>query len=163
MVSTKKNKIESPENYTDIGKQAYNKSLKTNTDRVEVRELNNEKNKNYMATVIDTALKSKNKYDDNYYVVVLTKRERLISRAIRNLFFTTQACPTPSYEQAVYMFNPDDEVLDFLWIVPSKEMCNKMYQQRYFIELQSDPLLPFVIDFVEGKLLEKAKFLNNEY
>jgi len=155
-------KIEDPSSYTDIGKQALERNLKTNNDTVQVRELSKEMNKDYMDTLIDTALKDKSKYEGNYYVVVLTKRERLIKRTIRNLFFTRQSCPSPSYEQTVYKFNPKDEILEFLWVVPSKSICEKMIQQRYFIELQSDPLLPYVVDFYTGELMYKAMELNKE-
>jgi len=155
-------KVEHPSSYTDIGKQALEKASKINTDRVEVRELSKEINKDYMTTLMEIAQKDKHKYEGSYYVVVLTKRERLVQRVIRNLFFTKQACPTPSYEQAVYMFNPETDTLEFLWIVPSRNICNIMYQQRHFVELQSDPLLPYVVDFIEGKLLLTAKRLNKE-
>jgi len=162
MVSTKKNKIESPENYTDIGKQAYNNALKTNNDKVEIREFSNELLKDYFPNLIEAVKRGKGKYEGNYYVVVLTKRERLIAKTLRNFFFTTQACPTPGYEQAVYEFDPKDETLDFLWIIPSKDMCADLYKKRYLLEFKSDPLLPFVIDFMEGNLLTRAMLLNNE-
>ncbi|HUV84175.1 MAG TPA: hypothetical protein VMV86_00615 [Methanosarcinales archaeon] len=155
-------KVEDPSSYTDIGKQAIEKASKINNDTVEVRELSKEMNKDYMTTLIDTALKDKSKYEGNYYVVILTKRERLIKRVLRNLFFTRQSCPTPSYEQTVYKFDPKEESLEFLWIVPSKGICKIMYKQRHAIEIQSDALLPYVIDFYEGKLMRKAMELNKE-
>jgi len=158
----KEKKIEDPKYYTDIGKQLIARSAKITNETVEVRELSKEMNKDYMSLLIQTSLSGKDKYVGNYYVVVLTKRERLISTALRNFFFTRQTCPTPSYEQAVYVFNPKEEWLDFLWMIPSKYLCDKMYNQRHFIELRADPLLPFVVDFIEGNLLAKAMELNNE-
>ena len=159
-MTKKAKKIEAPSSYTDIGKQYIEKASKINTDTVEVHELSKEMNKDYMSTLIDTALKAKQKYDGTYYVVVLTKREKLIQTAIRNFFVARKSCPTPSYEQTVYRFNPKDESLEFLWIVPSKDIAKGMYSQRYNLELCGDSLLPFVVDFFEGRLYNKAIKLN---
>jgi len=43
-------------------------------------------NKGYMDTLKDTALKGKKNYTGTFYVVVLTKRERLIEKTLRNIF-----------------------------------------------------------------------------
>jgi len=158
----KKKKIESPSEYNDIGKQYIEQASKINTDTVQVRELSNEMNKSYMDTLIDTAIEGKKKYTGIFYVVVLTKRERLIAKTMRNYFIARQSCPTPSYEQAVYKFDSSDENLQFLWIVPSKEICRSMYASRYNLEMQNDPLLPFVVDYLEGRLYDKAIELNNK-
>jgi len=156
-------KIEDPSNYTDIGKQAYDKASKHTSETVEVRELSKEMNKDYMSTLIDTALKGKKKHEGSFYVVVLTKTERLISKTLRNLFFTRQSCPTPNCDQTVYSFDPKTEDLRFLWVVPSKYLCNKIYAQKYSIGSGRNALLPFVVDYMEGALLGRAMFLNKEF
>jgi len=155
-------KIEDPSNYTDIGRQAFEKASKHTDETVEVRELSKEMNKDYMTTLVDTALKGKEKHTGNYFVVVLTKVERLISKTLRNYFFTRQSCPTPNCDQTVYMFNPVTEDLTFLWVIPSKRLCKKIYLQKYSIGLHKNELLPFVVDYMEGKLLSRARELNNE-
>lgn len=161
-MEARKKKLEAPSEYTDIGRQYLKEASKTNTDTVEIRELSDEMNKGYMDTLIDTALKGKSKYSGTFYVVVLTKRERLIKKTLRNYFYARKSCPTPSYEQAVYAFNSGDESLKFLWMVPSKKMCGDMYNQRYNIEMVNDPLLPFVVDYVTGRLHVRAIDLNDE-
>ena len=158
-----KKKIEAPSEYNDIGKQCLKASEKINNDTVEVRELSKEMNKGYMDTLKDTAIDGKKKYTDTFYVVVLTKRERLISKVLRNFFYARQSCPTPSYEQAVYKFNSKDEVLTFLWMIPSKQLCKDMFKQRHDLNMVNDPLLPFVIDYVTGRLYVKAIELNEEH
>ena len=162
-MEVKKKKIEAPSEYTDIGKQYLKESEKINTDTVEVRELSKEMNKGYMDTLKDTALKGKKNYTGTFYVVVLTKRERLIEKTLRNYFYARQTCPTPSYEQAVYKFNSKDESLTFLWMVPSKKLCEDMLIQRHDLNMVNDPLLPFVIDYVTGRLYVKAVSLNDEH
>ena len=37
-----------------------------------------------------------------FYIVVLTKRERLLNNVIRNYFLARLSCPTPDYDQTVY-------------------------------------------------------------
>lgn len=161
-MAVKAKKIEDPKFYTDIGKQFIEKSSKQTNERVEVRELSKEMNKDYMSTLVSTALKDKDKYEGCYYVVVITKVERLITTCIRNLFFTRQSCPTPNCDQTVYKFDPSVEHIELLWVVPSKKLCKRMYKQRFNLSMQRDPLLPFVKFYVEGGLLAKAMELNNE-
>jgi len=145
---------------TNIGEQAFEKQSKYMPEKVQVRELSERMNKNYMDTLKDTAIKGKDKYSGTFFVVVLTKKEKLIQKTIRNYFYARQSCPAPSYDQAVYSFDSASEDLRFLWMIPSKDLCNGMYAQRYNLELINDPLLPFVVGFVEGRLLDKAIGLN---
>ena len=159
-MNVKKPKKTGLENYTDIGAQLAEKETKIDHSRVTIRELSNEMNKDYMSTLIDTALEGKKKYTGTFYVVVLTKRERLIAMSLRNYFIARKSCPTPNYEQAVYRFNAKDEALDFIWMVPSKDLWDSMYLHRLDLELQSDSLLPHVVDYVEGKLFDKTIKLN---
>jgi len=147
---------------TDIGKQAYDKASKVSNETVEIRDLSDNMHKGYMDTLKDTAIKGKKKYTNTFYVVVLTKREKLIAKTMRNYFYARQSCPTPGYEQAVYKFNSKDESLSFLWMVPTKEMCNQMYEQRFCMDLINDPLLPYVVEFIEGGLYRQALTLNGE-
>jgi len=148
---------------TDIGKQINEKAAKIDETKVQVRELSHEMNKDYMSMLIDTALDGKKKFYGDFFVVVLTKRERLIQRSLRNYFIARKSCPTPNYEQAVYAFSSKDEALTFVWMVPSKDLCNAMYAQRHFMELHKDTLLPYVVDYVEGRLFDKAIRLNMEH
>lgn len=151
----------SPENYTPIGK-LYLEEAQKDHGTVELRELQQEFNKDYMDNLIEAALKGKLRHSDakRYFVVVLMKRERLMKKVLRNYFTTRVTCPTPAYDQTVYTFNPKTEDLQFLWVIPDKDSCERIYSQKYSINQTYGTLMPHVIDFMEGKLHYKEQEFN---
>jgi len=154
--------IDYKKNLTPIGKlyaEAQNKKHET----VELRELQREFNKDYMDNLIQAALKGKSHHPnvDRYFVVVLMKRERLMTKVLRNYFTTRITCPTPAHDQTVYMFNAKTEELTFLWVIPSKEICEKIYSYKYALNHPYAQLMPQVVDFMEGRLHLKEQEFNN--
>ncbi len=98
----------------------------------------------------------------DFYVVVTTKKERLMPNVIRNYFFSRYSCPTPEYDQIVYKFHRKDEQIEFLWVVPCKETCEIMRLDPLNVPTQEKELLDFVLSFEDGTLLKLSKKLNNE-
>ena len=98
----------------------------------------------------------------DFYVVVSTKKERLLPNVLRNYFFTRFSCPTPEYDQTVYRYHRADDALEFLWVVPSKDTCHHFYNNPLQIEGDERELLEYVLSFMDGTLLYKAKKLNGE-
>lgn len=101
-------------------------------------------------------------YAGDFYVVVVTKRERLMQNVLRNYFFTRISCPTPEWDQTVYKYHRKDERLEFLWVVPSKHACADLIANKLDIDLSLSQLLKFVLDFEDGTLDNLARTLNNE-
>ena len=151
-------------NYTPIG-ELYLKAHEKNQETVELRELQREFNKDYMDNLIEAALSGKKRHPDaeKYFVVVLMKRERLMKKVLRNYFTTRVTCPTPAHDQTVYIFNPKTEDLQFLWVIPAKEICERIYSQKYSLNHTYDKLMPYVVDFMEGKLHRKEQELNKNF
>lgn len=116
----------------------------------------------YEKNIYQAIESGKKQFPDDFYVVVLMKRERLMSNVIRNYYFTRQSCPTPQHEQAVYRFKAKEHDLEFLWVVPSLEACVTMYNEAKFAHPDERQLLQFVLDFRDGTLLRKALELNGE-
>lgn len=114
--------------------------------------------KNIFACIED----AKKQYPKDFYVVVLTKKERLMQNVIRNYFMARLTCPTPDYDQVVYRYNFLDESIDFLWVVPSKDTCELL--RAHFLEVppQEKELLNFILSFYDGSLLKQCKKLNGE-
>lgn len=102
----------------------------------------------------------KKKYYDDFYLVVITKKERLMPNVMRNYFFSRSTCPTPDYDQTVYRYTKSDDGLEFLWVVPSKQAC--LYMLNNPLEVQEKELLGFVLDYSDGTLMKKALTLNKE-
>jgi len=101
-------------------------------------------------------------YPKDFYIVVLTKKERLMQNVIRNYFMARLTCPTPDFDQVVYRYNFLDESIDFLWVVPSKDTCELLRAHCLEVVPQEKELLNFVLSFYDGSLLTQCKKLNGE-
>lgn len=97
-----------------------------------------------------------------FYVVVLTKQEKLMRNVMRNYFLARQSCPTPNYDQAVYKVNKDNFTVDLLWVLPSKETAVYLSENALTIDKEEFDLLEYVLKDKDGSLLKLAKKLNGE-
>lgn len=104
----------------------------------------------------------KNKIMDDFYVVVITKKERLLENVLRNYFLARQSCPTPDYDQAVYFYDYKKEDLSFIWVIPDKETCMMLIKNMSRVAPEEQQLLQYAIDFASGKLFWLAKQRNGE-
>lgn len=126
-------------------------------------ELEREMHKDYEAHFFECVARGKQMFpSQDFYLIVETKKERLMHNVLRNYFYPRLSCPTPVYDQAVYQYHHSDERIDFLWVLPSKDTCELLYQDRFQVEPFEIELLGFVLAFYDGTLLEKAKKLNGE-
>lgn len=105
---------------------------------------------------------NRNKYICDFYVVVLTKKERLMQNVIRSYFFARSTCPTPDYDQAVYRYHRNSESIEFMWVIPSADVVNFMKNNGSSVLVEQYELLQYVLNFCDGSLLALAKSLNNE-
>lgn len=130
----------------------------THSAHEQMLEQLSEYDQNLMQCVED-AKKSKT---GDFYVVVLTKKERLLENVLRNYFFSRNSCPTPDYDQAVYYYSAQEQELKFMWVVPSKDTCEYMRDNAKTIDPSEYQLLQFVLSFYDGYLLKLVKKLNSE-
>lgn len=116
----------------------------------------------YEQNIIECVLSHRNEYEGDFYVVVATKKERLMENVLRNFFWARKTCPTPQYDEAVYRFDREAEEIQFLWVVPSKDTCIVMKNHINEVISEERELLNFVLQFYDGTLLRIAKRLNGE-
>jgi hypothetical protein len=116
----------------------------------------------YEANVFECAGRGKIAHSGDFYVVVITKRERLMQNVLRHYFFPRISCPTPDYDQAVYKYTHKDDSLDLLWIVPDWQAVGDIRNNKFTLDLSYRELLQFVLDFSDGTLDKKARILNHE-
>lgn len=105
---------------------------------------------------------SKKNFPDDFYVVALTKKERLMDNVIRIYFFGRLSCPTPEYDQAVYFYDRKLDKIEFLWVIPSKHTCEFYKEDILNVPSEERQLLKYVLDFEDGTLLKYAKIRNKE-
>ena len=88
---------------------------KKDTHAIDVREQGAAMTAPYIDELLKTLTQAKQEVpDDNFFIVVLTKRERLLINVVRNYFFYRRTCPTPNYDQAVYQYVKEDDELKLL-------------------------------------------------
>jgi len=85
-----------------------------------------------------------------------------MQNVLRSYFFARRSCPTPDWDQTVYMVDSVNHSINFMWVIPSRDTCDWMYSNPLLVPHEQRELLNFVIDFKEGILLKRCKKLNNE-
>lgn len=116
----------------------------------------------YEKNLFECIERHKNTMLDDFFVVVITKKERLMPNVLRNYFFACVACPTPNYDQIVYKYFKKEERLDFIWVIPSQDTCHLMKENALQVPPEEKQLLDFVLNFADGSLFKLAKKLNGE-
>jgi hypothetical protein len=144
-----------------VGKIAHDLLTKAD-DKHTVIDQMREQLSDYDRNLYISIEEGKKKWSSDFYVVVLTKKERLMENVIRNYFIGRLTCPTPEYDQVVYKYNHKSEIIDFLWVVPAKDVCRYMLQNALNLPESERDLLNFVIKFDNGELLKQSKKLNGE-
>jgi hypothetical protein len=117
----------------------------------------------YESNVHDCVSSGKNIYSSDFFVVVITKRERLMPNVIRNYFLHRLSCPSPEYDQTLYHYNRKDDNLEFVWVIPSIVAVKDMIKHKHDLDMSFYQLLKFVLEFIDGTLGQKAQMLNNEH
>lgn len=118
--------------------------------------------RDYESYVYDCVAGGKNIYSGDFFVVVITKRERLMPNVMRNYFLHRLSCPSPDYDQTLYKYNRKDENLEFIWVIPSIVAVKDMIKHKHDLDISFYKLLQFVLEFLDGTLEAKAQLLNKE-
>ena len=118
--------------------------------------------RDYYQNLIDCALNNRKVYNGRFFIVVLTKNERLMRNVFRNYFFARKTCPTPDYDQSVFRYDHANESIDYLWTIPSQDACHHLLDNASQVHKSERELLEFVAKFKRGELFRLAKKLNGE-
>ena len=145
-----------------VGKLSSDLIIKQHDDTHSAEEQMREQLEDYDRNIYECIEIGKKNFPGDFFVVVITKKERLLPNVIRNYFTSRISCPTPEYDQTVYKVLRRDEIIEFLWVVPSKQTCNMMRRAPLEVPKEEKQLLQFVLDFEDNTLLELSKKLNGE-
>jgi hypothetical protein len=149
-------------NRETVGKIVYDNILKDDQTRVNAYELQQGMQEDYIKNLIECTQAATKTYAGDFFVVVLTKREKVLVGVLRNYFLARESCPTPFYEQSVYRFEHATGDLHYVWTVPDQDTCVYLVKNALSVPSEEQQLLKFVIDFFDGSLLAKAKKYNGE-
>jgi len=118
--------------------------------------------KDFEKNIDECIARGKKDFINDFYIVVVTKKERLLQNVLRNFFYPRQTCPTPEWDQTVYKYNRKNGCVEFLWVVPAKDICDLLIANALDLPPEQRDLLEFVMDYNDGTLLMLAKKLNGE-
>jgi hypothetical protein len=136
--------------------------LSKKTDIYDPTEIEREANKCYEANLIECAERGAKKHDGDFYVVVITKQERLLPNVIRRYFLDRKSCPTSEYDQSVFKYVKDKGQLQYLWTVPDIHACRDLLANEHQLSPELYPLLAMVKQFEKGELDKLAVRENQE-
>lgn len=144
-----------------VGKAAVNLQLKDEPSH-SVIDYQREMHKDFEKNIYDCVERGKKGFSSDFFVVVITKKERLFENVIRNYFINRKSCPTPEWDQAVYSYNHKDDHLKFMWVIPAKDICEYYRFYMLLVVPEERELLNFVLEFHDGTLFRLSKKLNGE-
>lgn len=131
-------------------------------DSVDPIEIERAMHGDYSKNLFDCWGAGRSNFHDNFFIVVITKMEPLMPNVLRNYFFSRASCPTPDYDQTVYHYKKNEDVLDFLWVIPSKDACLHLVKNAAVVDKAEWGLLNYVLKFADGTLYKMVKNLNGE-
>ncbi len=116
----------------------------------------------YEQNIWECIHRCKKDFPADFFVVVITKNERLMPNVFRNFFYGRLSCPTPDYDQTVYKYSANDDAVDFVWVIPSRDASIYLKNNALQVTESERGLLKFVLDFADGTLFTLAKKYNGE-
>jgi len=131
-------------------------------ETTDVRELGSSMTKTYLKDITKAAEDGKKGYAGDFFVVVILRVENAFRNVVRRMSIARQTCPTPDYDQSVWMYNKNKDSLEFLWCIPSKRMCIDLIENMNISDVEHIQLIRNILDFRDGTLFEKAQILNKE-
>ncbi len=117
----------------------------------------------YEKNVLECAQTFKNNHPGvDFFVVVLTKAEKLLGNVIRNYFIGRYTCPMPNYDQTVFRYTHEDDNIRLVWTLPNRAACHAIIADPLAVRSEARQLVAYVLDFQDGTLASLAKRLNKE-
>lgn len=122
-----------------VGEESYKRLISGDTQ--EVGETSQAMNKTFEEELMDCvhAYRKTRLEDVNpFYIVVLSKKERLMNNVVRRYFLGRESEPTPDYDQIVFRVDPKTQEVNFKWAIPDIESYHDMvmFGQNYPIDQQ---------------------------
>lgn len=137
--------------------------LQKEPDSTDPIELEREIHKDtYEDNVYLAISEGKKRYKSPFFVVVITKKERLMENVLRHYFFPRQSCPTPTWDQTLYRYKAEGDQIEFMWTVPDKQTCELILHNKMKVPPNEMWLLNLIISFYDGTLDKQTRLLNKE-
>lgn len=122
----------------------------------------NKSEDSYESNLLQAIERGKKQYNRKFFVVVLFQKDRLMKNVVRQKFLHRMSCPTPSFDQTVYSYDPINDDLVYHWSIPEPHAVEHFYFSLEKMEPEYRQLAEFCRDFRNGELDRKCAELNGE-
>ena len=144
-----------------VGKVAFDLLNKT-PNPVSIIDQTRESLSDYEKGLLECAELGQKAYQKDFFMNVIFKQEPLMENVFRCFFVHRKSCPTPDYDQIVYKYDKSKDIIDFLWVIPSRGTCHHLINNAIAVANEEKELLKNVLDFADGTLFKRCLKLNNE-
>ena len=146
-----------------VGKIATDLQAKDDGYQINAIDQAAENTKDYLKNLYEAVDRGILKYpNEDFYIHVETKKEKLLENVLRNYFIVKHDCPTPNYDQSVFKYIYKAGDLVFMWVIPDRGTCFYFKENWKEIPAEEKDLLNFIRMFDDGTLLKLAKRMNGE-
>jgi len=129
---------------------------------IDIEEEAHVKNDKFLKGLHECKDRGMNQFPKDFYIVHLVQRPAVYKNVIREYFFPRESCPTPDYDQSVWRYIRHDDVLEYLWTIPQREICIEFKDHALEIPKEQQWLLKMILEFADGTLYKMARELNGE-
>jgi len=136
--------------------------MQSTPEEVPVHEIGKDMLQDYMENLWEAVDRGRKDLETDFFVVVLSKKERVLQNVVRNQFLYRVSCPTPTYCQSVFRYLRKDDELQYVWSLPDKQSCFMLRDNALMVASDERETLKFVLDFFDGTLDNLAQTYNNE-
>lgn len=144
-----------------VGKK-YTDTRSKQQDDITIFEAVHYMGKDIMTQLGEMVERDKRKTDKDFFVEVCIYMNPLMPDVPEWRMISRHTCPTPFQDRSVFHYHKKEDRLEFLWHVPSNRECEYYIKNKVWLSPDEYAALKYVIDFVDGTLLRKAKLLNGE-
>lgn len=124
-------------------------------DAPALQDFAKEVNKGYLQKCMDVVQENKH-LDKPYFITVLLRKDPMFHNMIQRFFFARETLPTPTPDQTVWMYDPKDENLQLIWMLPREPAIKKLAAMGKYAPKRHRPKV-----FWSQKYLQKK--LHSEY
>ena len=144
-------------NPAQVGKAVYDILSNPNLGSQEVGETMDAMTPRYYKELMATIETNNKKYDDEYYIVVLRKKEPWAMNVLRQWFVARQSKPSakvlredyPNHDLDLWRIDPKQYSVNFVWTLPTAQDSRTILANK---ECYSEDLVKTITMFNEGKL-----------
>lgn len=126
-----------------VGEAAYKLLQKTDAAPT-VEEILNEYQTKYAKEIEETIQNNHHKFDKDFYILVLTKKEHWAVNVLRNWFIARQTPPSvshlrreyPNFMSTLYKVNKNGFGITVEWSLPTEQDCKTILKNKHLYDPQ---------------------------